>query len=224
MVNLGSAQPLVEGIERLRVKYWLAGAQTALDASALAPGQWARCRRSGPVRAGARCASGAALALRRLRRRECHRDATCACGRHSGGVWQPRAARGTTAHAVGRSTRHTPPIQPATTHPWRRLTHRPVDFFDDADHLRRVVRNLSRCGPRFRQPPRRPAGFPCRGFSTDPVRPGRRSRHGTRHNTQLLPSQPDGNSSRHLQPAPSCPSQRGQVPPRRRNVWQKPGA
>lgn len=37
----GSAQPLVEGIERLRVKYWLTGAQTALDASALAPGQWA---------------------------------------------------------------------------------------------------------------------------------------------------------------------------------------
>jgi type IV pilus assembly protein PilW len=37
----GSAQPLVEGIERLRVKYWLAGAQTAFDASALAPGQWA---------------------------------------------------------------------------------------------------------------------------------------------------------------------------------------
>lgn len=37
----GSAQPLVEGVERLRLKYWLAGAQTALDASAVVAGQWA---------------------------------------------------------------------------------------------------------------------------------------------------------------------------------------
>jgi type IV pilus assembly protein PilW len=37
----GSAQPLVEGVERLRARYWLAGAQTALEASALAPDQWA---------------------------------------------------------------------------------------------------------------------------------------------------------------------------------------
>jgi type IV pilus assembly protein PilW len=37
----GSAQPLAEGIERVRVKYWLAGAQMGLDASALTPGQWA---------------------------------------------------------------------------------------------------------------------------------------------------------------------------------------
>jgi type IV pilus assembly protein PilW len=37
----GSAQPLVEGVERLRVKYWLAGAQGALDASAIALAQWA---------------------------------------------------------------------------------------------------------------------------------------------------------------------------------------
>jgi type IV pilus assembly protein PilW len=37
----GSAQPLVEGVERLRVKYWLAGAQSALDASAIASPQWA---------------------------------------------------------------------------------------------------------------------------------------------------------------------------------------
>jgi type IV pilus assembly protein PilW len=36
----GSAQPLVEGIERLRIMYWLAGAQTAVDASALAGSQW----------------------------------------------------------------------------------------------------------------------------------------------------------------------------------------
>ena len=36
-----SAQPLVEGIERLRIRYWLAGARTALDASALATSQWA---------------------------------------------------------------------------------------------------------------------------------------------------------------------------------------
>jgi type IV pilus assembly protein PilW len=36
----GSAQPLVEGVERLRLKYWLAGAQTALDASAIGTGQW----------------------------------------------------------------------------------------------------------------------------------------------------------------------------------------
>lgn len=38
--KVGSAQPLVEGVERLRVRYWLAGAQSALDASALAAGQW----------------------------------------------------------------------------------------------------------------------------------------------------------------------------------------
>lgn len=37
----GSAQPLVEGVERLRVKYWLAGAQSPLDASAIATAQWA---------------------------------------------------------------------------------------------------------------------------------------------------------------------------------------
>ena len=37
----GSAQPLVEGVERLRVKYWLAGAQGPLDASAIATAQWA---------------------------------------------------------------------------------------------------------------------------------------------------------------------------------------
>ncbi|RFU45910.1 PilW family protein [Paraburkholderia sp. DHOC27] len=37
----GSAQPLVEGIERLRVKYWLTGAQSGVDASALASAQWA---------------------------------------------------------------------------------------------------------------------------------------------------------------------------------------
>ncbi|MGA7779668.1 MAG: PilW family protein [Paraburkholderia sp.] len=37
----GSAQPMVEGIERLRIRYWLAGAQTALDASALGATQWA---------------------------------------------------------------------------------------------------------------------------------------------------------------------------------------
>lgn len=36
----GTGQPLVEGVERLRVKYWLAGAQTALDASAIAAAQW----------------------------------------------------------------------------------------------------------------------------------------------------------------------------------------
>ncbi len=36
----GSSQPLVEGIERLRFRYWPAGAAAALDASAVAPGQW----------------------------------------------------------------------------------------------------------------------------------------------------------------------------------------
>lgn len=37
----GTAQPLVEGVERLRVRYWLAGAQSALDASAVNAAQWA---------------------------------------------------------------------------------------------------------------------------------------------------------------------------------------
>lgn len=40
--NQGSAQPLVEGVERVVVRYWLAGAVAALDAAALQPGQWAR--------------------------------------------------------------------------------------------------------------------------------------------------------------------------------------
>jgi len=37
----GSAQPLVEGVERLRIRYWLAGAVNAIDASAVMPDQWA---------------------------------------------------------------------------------------------------------------------------------------------------------------------------------------
>jgi type IV pilus assembly protein PilW len=35
-----SSQPLVEGVERVRLRYWLAGASSALDAAALAPSQW----------------------------------------------------------------------------------------------------------------------------------------------------------------------------------------
>jgi type IV pilus assembly protein PilW len=38
--NAGTAQPLVEGIERLRLRYWLAGAAAAIDASAVPPDQW----------------------------------------------------------------------------------------------------------------------------------------------------------------------------------------
>ncbi|WP_133650353.1 PilW family protein [Paraburkholderia flava] len=38
--HAGFAQPLVEGIERLRIHYWLSGAQGALDASAIARSQW----------------------------------------------------------------------------------------------------------------------------------------------------------------------------------------
>jgi type IV pilus assembly protein PilW len=38
----GSAQPLVEGVERVRLKYWLAGGLGAIDASAVATGQWAK--------------------------------------------------------------------------------------------------------------------------------------------------------------------------------------
>lgn len=36
----GAAQPVVEGVERLRVRYWLAGGLSALDASAIAADQW----------------------------------------------------------------------------------------------------------------------------------------------------------------------------------------
>ncbi|HEX7937165.1 MAG TPA: PilW family protein [Paraburkholderia sp.] len=36
----GSAQPLVEGVERLRIRYWLAGATDARDASAMMADQW----------------------------------------------------------------------------------------------------------------------------------------------------------------------------------------
>lgn len=38
--NAGTAQPLVEGIERLRLRYWLDGASRSVDASAVAPDQW----------------------------------------------------------------------------------------------------------------------------------------------------------------------------------------
>jgi type IV pilus assembly protein PilW len=38
----GSAQPLVEGVERVRLKYWLAGGLAAIDASAVTAGQWAK--------------------------------------------------------------------------------------------------------------------------------------------------------------------------------------
>lgn len=38
----GVAQPLVEGVERLRVRYWLAGVQEAVEASAVARDQWSR--------------------------------------------------------------------------------------------------------------------------------------------------------------------------------------
>jgi type IV pilus assembly protein PilW len=38
----GSAQPLVEGVERVRFRYWLAGATSALDASAVGPMQWTK--------------------------------------------------------------------------------------------------------------------------------------------------------------------------------------
>ena len=38
--NAGSAQPLVEGVERVRVKYWLAGALDAINASAMPADQW----------------------------------------------------------------------------------------------------------------------------------------------------------------------------------------
>ncbi|HEY3598607.1 MAG TPA: PilW family protein [Paraburkholderia sp.] len=36
----GSSQPLVEGVERLRLRYWPAGAPAGLDAAAVAPAQW----------------------------------------------------------------------------------------------------------------------------------------------------------------------------------------
>jgi type IV pilus assembly protein PilW len=39
--KLGTAQPLVEGVERLRVRYWTAGAAQAVDAAALSPERWA---------------------------------------------------------------------------------------------------------------------------------------------------------------------------------------
>jgi type IV pilus assembly protein PilW len=38
--NAGSAQPLVEGVERVRIKYWRAGAPDAMDASAVQADQW----------------------------------------------------------------------------------------------------------------------------------------------------------------------------------------
>lgn len=39
--NAGTAQPLVEGVERLRLRYWLHGTAQSADASALTPDQWA---------------------------------------------------------------------------------------------------------------------------------------------------------------------------------------
>jgi type IV pilus assembly protein PilW len=40
--KVGSAQPLVEGVERVRVRYWLANALSAVDASAVAADQWTK--------------------------------------------------------------------------------------------------------------------------------------------------------------------------------------
>lgn len=37
----GTAQPLVEGVERMRVRYWLSGAAQAVDAAAISRDQWA---------------------------------------------------------------------------------------------------------------------------------------------------------------------------------------
>ena len=38
--NAGSAQPLVEGVERVRLRYWLDGAANAVNASAVSADQW----------------------------------------------------------------------------------------------------------------------------------------------------------------------------------------
>jgi type IV pilus assembly protein PilW len=38
----GSAQPLVEGVERLRIRYWVTGGLAAIDASAVMADQWAK--------------------------------------------------------------------------------------------------------------------------------------------------------------------------------------
>ena len=38
----GSARPLVEGVERVRIKYWLAGGLGAIDASTVTADQWAK--------------------------------------------------------------------------------------------------------------------------------------------------------------------------------------
>jgi type IV pilus assembly protein PilW len=40
--RVGAGQPLVEGIERLRFKYWLPGASLAVDAKSVAADQWDR--------------------------------------------------------------------------------------------------------------------------------------------------------------------------------------
>lgn len=40
--KVGYGQPVFEGVERLRIQYWLANVQQAFDASALTPDQWAR--------------------------------------------------------------------------------------------------------------------------------------------------------------------------------------
>jgi type IV pilus assembly protein PilW len=40
--KVGSAQPLVEGVERVRLRYWLADGLNAVDASAIATDQWAK--------------------------------------------------------------------------------------------------------------------------------------------------------------------------------------
>jgi type IV pilus assembly protein PilW len=39
--KVGTAQPLVEGVERMRVRYWVAGAPQAVEAAALVRDQWA---------------------------------------------------------------------------------------------------------------------------------------------------------------------------------------
>jgi type IV pilus assembly protein PilW len=39
--KVGSAQPMVEGVERVQIRYWLANASSAVDASAVTADQWA---------------------------------------------------------------------------------------------------------------------------------------------------------------------------------------
>lgn len=137
-----SSQPLVEGVERMRLRYWLVGALSAIDAAALMPAQWVN------VVAVDVCV------LVRGRRRQRRRDMSIAmaypssvrtgeCDAHSGGASRYETTRearhernGSQARAMGTS---------AGAESGRGAARSAADRIDDAGDDGGVVRTVGGC-------------------------------------------------------------------------------